>query len=159
MQKRWTYRKTSGEYETISAMIESVFKSSIAPLYPPEGVSFFLDYIKPDKLSARRAGGNISYLAVDHTENKPVGFIEGRTPSHICLLFVDESCRKQGIAKTLVSHLIRHFWDKDPNLKAITVHASPNAVEAYAAMGFVPDGKESVENGIRYLPMKKKLTK
>jgi hypothetical protein len=35
----------------------------------------------------------------------------------------------------------------------VTVHASPNAVLAYAKLGFQATGAEHVQNGIRFIPM------
>ena len=82
-----------------------------------------------------------------------IGVIVIRADSHIALLFVDKPYQRKGIARELVIRGIDACRRRTPNLKKITVNASPNAVAAYERIGFQCLDEEKTINGIRFVPM------
>ena len=42
----------------------------------------------------------------------------------------------------------------EPELSAVDVHSSPNAVDAYERLGFKAVGPEKLVNGIYFIPMR-----
>ena len=72
--------------------------------------------------------------------------------SHLCLLFVEKACHRQGIARALFSALRDHCRTA-PDTPRITVNSSPYAVGAYRRLGFRTTGDERTVDGIRFTPM------
>jgi tRNA (cmo5U34)-methyltransferase len=82
-----------------------------------------------------------------------IGMIATKPPSHISLLFVDKQYHRQGIARALYQKIIE-YYSKDGGCTEITVYSSLYAVEAYKRLGFVATDTEQQKNGIRFVPMK-----
>ena len=70
-----------------------------------------------------------------------VGIIALTRRSHLCLLFVEKACHRQGIARALFSTLRDHCRTA-PDTPRITVNSSPYAVGAYRRLGFRATGDE-----------------
>lgn len=81
-----------------------------------------------------------------------VGIIALTRRSHLCLLFVEKACHRQGIARALFSALRDHCRTA-PDTPRITVNSSPYAVGAYRRLGFRTTGDERTVDGIRFTPM------
>ena len=112
-------------------------------------------YTDPTRMAKRNRGDHYTLLAKDGEEI--VGVIEVRDFSHIPLLFVATHAQRKGIAKLMVGEAVQRARCRRPTPPEITVHASPNAVDAYGKMGFLCEGGEKLEQGIRYVPMRLEL--
>lgn len=132
-------------------LIASVFMEHIAPLYEPEGITEFLQYASVHETMRRLHHDHVMLLAEHH--DRIVGVVELRDHDHISLLFVDSAYQRQGIAHELVKQGLSLCLQQRPDLKALTVFASPNAVPAYERFGFHVTQPEQTRNGIRYVPM------
>jgi GNAT superfamily N-acetyltransferase len=80
-----------------------------------------------------------------------------RDVNHIAMLFVEGRNQRQGIGSGLVFGAEQYALARQPNLKVLTVASTPNAIEAYRAIGFVPVGSEQVLKGLRFVPMERKI--
>lgn len=132
-------------------LVASVFMEHIAPLYEPEGITEFLQYASVHETTRRLHHDHVMLLAEHH--NHIAGVIELRDHDHISLLFVETAYQRQGIAHALVKQGLALCRQHKPNLKTLTVSASPNAVPAYERFGFHATQPEQVRNGIRFVPM------
>jgi GNAT superfamily N-acetyltransferase len=151
-----TYRfMNPGEEETVSDLIRQVFKKTVAPGFSSGGVHQFFRYIQPDSLTLRQLENH--FLLVAQCGEMLVVIIEIRNDAHIALFFVDEHYQRRGIGKGLLKRALRICLTRRPKLKRITVNSSPNSVGAYQRFGFKPKKKEQLKDGIRYVPMKKRL--
>lgn len=131
-----------------SALVCTTFLKNVAPLYKPEGIRVFLEYAAAEPWRERHVAGNKTWLAVE--EGRIVGAAHFRGEAHLSMLFVDPDRQRQGIGRRLLELATITLPGRE-----ITVHASPNAVGAYQVFGFVSDGPEIEESGIRFVPMRK----
>ena len=145
-------RMKHGEEGIVCRLVVEVFSEFVAPLYSQEGVSEFLRYIDPDLMSKRAKSNHFVLMA--ESDNRLVGIIEIRNFNHISLLFVCREAQLKGISKQLLDEALKTCSHHNPNLSHVTVHSSPNAVEAYEHLGFRSDGSEELDRGILYVPMK-----
>ncbi len=141
----------SDEYQEVSDLIREVFDLDVAPLYVPKGIEVFHAYAGAEAM--RRRAGTGHTLLVAEFEGKLVGAAEIRDFNHLSLLFVDRQSQRNGIGRMLLLEVLRTCRSHNPNLKAMTVHSSPNAVEAYRRLGFRATGALRREDGIDYVPM------
>ncbi len=143
-----------GEEQQVCLFVKRVFDGFVAPLYEAEGVEEFLKYVDPDRM-ANRLYSNHFVLIAEQGGNL-VGAIEIRELNHVSLLLVAGDSQRQGIAKRLLEGALK-ICQSDLDLQEMSVHSSPNAVNAYAKLGFKATGQEQLENGIRFVPMKLKI--
>ena len=54
----------------------------------------------------------------------------------------------QGVARKLLQQALAMAKGRKPDLTAVNVHASPNAVDVYKALGFEVTGEEQLNHGI-----------
>lgn len=140
-----------GEEPLVVDLVLRVFTEFVAPQYSREGIAEFEKFVCINALAERSQAGNPVLLA---TSGQTIhGVIEMRENSHIALLFVEKSRQRNGIARELVRKAIEICRERNPDIRRITVNSSPNACEAYKKFGFRSIGEETVQNGIRYIPM------
>ena len=141
-----------GEEQQVCHLVVRVFTEFVAPLYSPEGVREFLNYAAdPDRLRERLQANR--FVLVAELQGRMVGVIEVRNCDHISLFFVDGQAQRKGIGSELWRLALAACLAGRPDLARITVHSSPNAVEAYNRLGFRTEGPEETVNGIRFVPM------
>ncbi len=140
-----------GEESAVAALVEAVFMTHIAPLYTQEGIEEFLGYAEVSEFTRRLQREHV--ILVAETDAQIVGMIELREQRHISLLFVADAYQGRGIATELLARAIQLCRRVNPDLTALTVHASPNAAPIYRRLGFAPSAEEQVVHGIRYIPM------
>ena len=140
-----------GEESIACRLAVEVFNEFVAPHYSQEGVSEFRRYIEPDLMSKRVKSDHFVLLA--EMDDRLVGIIEVRDFNHISLLFVSREAQRKGIAKRLLNEALQICSRNNPNLSQVSVHSSPNSIEAYEHLGFRSEGSEKLEHGIRYIPM------
>jgi len=130
------------------ALVERVFMRFEAPEYEPRGVDAFFAFLRdPEAIRALALYGAF-------IEGSVAGVIATRGGSHIALFFVEAERQGQGIGRALFD-AARETCRAD----AMTVNASPYAVEIYRRLGFAPLSGEQVTDGIRFTPMKCALQK
>lgn len=142
----------SGEESVVCELVREVFDRFVAPQFSQRGIDEFREYARPEALAERARKAHKVILAIEGDEL--VGMIEIREGNHISLLFVSYTCQGRGIGRELVSRAFQHCDAVNSGITSISVHASPNSVGFYRAVGFIPEGSERTENGIRYTPMR-----
>lgn len=150
-----TRRMEPGEEEKVCLFIQQVFSEFVAPLYTQEGVDEFLRYVDPELMARRVKINHFTLLAEDG--GNLVGAIEVRDFNHVSLLFVARDAQRQGIARQLLHEALEISRRNRADLTEVSVHSSPNAVDAYERLGFQAEGPERVEHGIRFIPMKLRI--
>ena len=138
-----------GEEATVCSLVERVFNEFVAPDYGAEGVETFFRYAAPAALAARSGPGQV--IVVAERASEIAGVIEMVNHNHISLLFV--SRRRQGIARELIRTAVETCRDRQPDIREITVNASPYAESAYGRLGFRPLGPVRQKSGIIFVPM------
>jgi GNAT superfamily N-acetyltransferase len=146
---------TPGDEAGVADLVWNVFLEFVAPVFEPEGIEEFRSYVRIDTMADRLKTGNFGLLA--ESEQGIVGVIEIRDHRHIALLFVDKACQCRGIATQLIHRSIEICRKHNPDIRTITVNASPNAVAAYRSVGFKATADLTVANGMRFVPMKLQL--
>lgn len=144
-----------GEEAKVHMLIKKCFDEYIAPDYSDEGVCEFEKYIEPENISRRKKTGHHQLVAVNRGEI--IGVIEIRQPNHISLFFVDDKFQGRKIGKRLNEIAIERCLKQSKEVKHITVNSSPYAVAIYNKLGFKTKGNEQLKNGIRFIPMERKL--
>lgn len=136
--------KDTKKLSEAASLIKEVFMEFNAPDYSNEGVKSFIDFVDNEE-TARL----LEYFGA-YEENVIKGVIAVmKTENHICCFFVKADSHGKGIARQLWEHL------KDSRGKGIfTVNSSPYAVPIYRKLGFEATGKEQIQDGIRFTPMK-----
>ena len=140
-----------GEEGNVIHIVSSVFDEFVAPQYSDGGIAEFYRYANTKALIKRSKINHFTIIAEKNDE--VIGIIEIRNHNHIPLFFVKPSFQRKGIGKQLLQYVIDVCYRNNPGLQKITVHATPNAVQAYEKMGFVADDAEQCVNGIKYVPM------
>ena len=140
-----------GEETETCNLVVRVFNDLVAPQYSQEGVNEFLKYAQPDAFLRRSQRNHFALLAT--VPNRIIGMIEIRDDSHVSLLFVDRSSQRKGVGRELLRRALEICRGNKPELREVTVNASPNSVQIYARLGFRPTRSEQVINGIRFTPM------
>ncbi len=141
-----------GEWEDAMQLAWDTFLIFEAPEYGREGIDSFRRFIK-DPLLKRMfiMGEYLVYGAYLRQYGDLVGILGVRGYNHVSLLFVQAEYHLQGIAKAMLYKYINEARRKQ--VRRITVHSSPFAVEFYHKQGFVDLDREKIEDGITYTPM------
>ncbi|MBS3732523.1 MAG: GNAT family N-acetyltransferase [Desulfobacterales bacterium] len=147
----------TGEERAVIEMVLSSFEAAIAPLYSSQGVAEFKKYASLKEIAFRSRCAH--FVCVARQNREPVGMIEIRDHRHISMFFVKSAYQHKGIGRKLLACALNRCIQKNPELAAVTVNASPNAVPAYRHLGFIPNPPEKIINGIRHIPMQKNLTR
>jgi GNAT superfamily N-acetyltransferase len=140
-----------GEERDVIERVEQVFHQFVAPLFNNEGVTEFMKYADPHALAERIKGE--SFVLVAESEGEIIGIIEIRKYSHISLFFIKRENQCKGVGRELVRKAVQKCKAVNCDLIELTVNASPNAVSAYHALGFLQRDEEKCANGIRFVPM------
>ena len=155
--KNVVYRKMKeSEAAEVVALVSAVFSKYVSPEYSSEGIEEFFRYANVDGMKRRLKEDH--FILVAEQDSQIVGMIEVRSFNHISLLFVDSAVQRRGIGKELVRHAAQQCVEADRSINLLTVNSSPNAVDAYQAIGFHEMNGEQEMNGIRFIPMQMFLT-
>ena len=115
-----------------------------APDYSPEGAAAFQAFLRDEQRIAA-----LEMWGAYDGDGALAGMIATRSQRrHISLFFVDQRRLGQGVGKQLFQALLPLCPGP-----LLTVNSSPYAVPAYERLGFIADGPERQEDGIRYIPM------
>lgn len=148
-------RFENGQEKAVSDLVWTVFAKFEAPDYPEEGIQTFKEFIDLKNLKQMVSDGSRIYCCFDN--ERLVGVLAFRGPSHISLLFVNEDYHRQGIAKTLLANALEEIATFGKDVTEITVNSSPYAEGIYARMGFTAQSGVQQQDGILFVPMIKKL--
>ena len=140
---------TAADAKAISSLIAETAHHFM--LHPSgRGAERFLEGITPQAIAGYVASPSYYYLvAVSGPE--VVGAVALRDGRHLFHLFVAPNRQRQGIARALWSAAMK---GAAPDLEALTVNSSPNAVVVYEKFGFTPTGSRTEMHGIAFIPMK-----
>lgn len=138
------YRRLSEEEKPAAlALSLRVFMQFEAPEYSAEGIRRF-----DDSLHDTEYTGQLWFYGAVSSDGL-CGILATRNGgSHIALFFVEEACHRQGIGRRLFA-----LAAADCPTSAMTVNASPYAVEVYRHLGFTTCAPEQCTDGLRYTPM------
>lgn len=132
----------------VCRVVHESFTADVAPENSREGVEFFLRV-----QSAAYFGKKIPEFVSAYVAEKKgeiIGVIAiGRKLS---TFFVLPGQQRSGLGKRLLSIAVKD-WAAKTSEAVLSVNSSPNAVEAYKKLGFVPAGKEDLANNVRFFPM------
>ena len=141
------------EWDDAMALVWKVFLRFEADVYSTEGIENFRKFITDETLYKMFLQGEYIMFGCFDDDGKIIGVISARNKNHISLLFVEESCHRQGVAYALMRCLCDHLLT-ELRQTYITVHSSPYAVGFYHKYGFVDTDKVQMNSGIIYTPMK-----
>jgi ribosomal protein S18 acetylase RimI-like enzyme len=136
------------EEHALAALARRVFDAHVAPGYSAEGRDSYHRYADGDAMRARAVNHR---LWVAERDGEAVGMLEVRNASHVSMLFVDSGLQRSGIAR----QLLQAAFGPEDAWPALTVFSAPDAVDAYARLGFEATSAEQETDGIRFVPMRR----
>lgn len=144
-------RLTENEIDAFVSLVREVFDDFVAPGYSPQGVATFHSYVTRDAVLERFKKGNPMYVA--KSGSQIVGAHEIRDWNHISLFFVKKELHGSGIGRKLFERALDEIKKTYPEIRLVSVNASPFAEEIYQALGFVKTADLQERDGIRFIPM------
>ncbi len=147
-------RITTDKLRDALELVWEVFEQFEVPDYEEMGIQTFRYFIDYSHMVEKVRQGEMTFWGC-YLHNYLVGVIALRTGQHISLLFVRGRFHHLGIATSLVDVVIDQVAASDPEIRAVTVNASPYAVGFYKKIGFLPLKEEQKADGIRFTPMRR----
>lgn len=135
-------------------LVWEVFEQYEVPDYEEMGIETFRHFIEYSRMVEKVRQGEMRFWGC-YLNNYLVGVIALREGQHISLLFVRGRFHHLGIATRLVKVAVETVAAASPQVRAVTVNASPYAVGFYEKVGFMPIKEEQKADGIRFTPMRK----
>ena len=148
------YPMEKGEEQKTFELIVSVFYKHVASVYSDNGVAKFLGMISSERLTEMRDEKS-SFVILAKDQSKIIGMLSVINENHLALLFVHSEYQRKGVGKKLIEEAVKKCLDRNPDLSAITISASPNSKTFYEESGFEVLGDEIHEEGMRFTPMRK----
>ncbi len=136
----------------VSQMIKAVYDEFVGLEFNNEGNNTFYDFIKPEHICQRHSDGNI--ILIHETDIEPTGIIEITKENHIRLFFVKKEFHNSGIGTKLFQAVIEKI---SPAKDYITVNASTYSEKIYAKLGFIKTDDLIIMNGMKFIPMRRKI--
>jgi len=150
-----TIRKAVPEdADKISRVVHDSFLADVAPENSKEGVDFFLRVQSAAYFRKKMPEFISAYVA--EKSGEIIGVIA--LGKKLSTFFILPEHQRSGVGKRLLSIAVTD-WSAKTSETILSVNSSPNAVEAYVKMGFVPAGKEDLANNIRFVPMQADVKK
>lgn len=143
------------EAEAAIAVVKESFAACVAPDYTQQGRDVFAQVVSADYLCSlphRRGFTLVAKLA-----GRMVGMCAFRDGNHVTLFFVLPEFQGRGIGRRLFDSAVERVSRTVFGATKLEVHSSPVAVSVYQALGFSATGPEQVDDGIRYIPMERRL--
>ncbi len=138
---------TSNEYNNLRVLVKECFNEFVASEFSEEGKIEFYRFIENDETL------NKLDIFGYYIEDVLIGVIGvDKESSHISIFFVAKMFQRHSFGKKLLETVVDSLTSE-----VITVHSSPNAVNAYKYMGFKATDKMLENNGIKYVPMELKV--
>lgn len=143
------------DWDEAMEMIWRTFMKFESEDYGEEGIENFRRFIN-DPLLRRMFLLGTYHMYVAVLDEKIVGAVSLRDKNHISLLFVEDKYHKKGIGRRLTDTICA-FTKEEYGKKEITVNASPYGLEFYKKVGFHATSPLTVNGGIKYTSMMKKI--
>ena len=134
-------------------LVWEVFEKYEAPVYEKMGVKTFRHFIEYGTMVEKINHGEMIFWGC-YLNNYLVGVIALRYGHHISLLFVREQFHHLGVATRLVKVAVAYVEAQQPEIRAVTVNASPYGLGFYKKIGFLEIEPEKEVDGIRFTPMR-----
>jgi len=144
------------EADAVIVVVKKSFDACVAPDYDKQGRDLFVRIVTADYL--RSLPPRQGFTLVAKLDRRIVGMCAFRDGHHVTLFFVLPEFQGQGIGKKLFDSAVERVQRNVPEVIKLEVHSSPVAVPVYQALGFAVTGPETVEDGIRYIPMEHLLS-
>ena len=97
-------------------------------------------------------------VTVAEKDGRLLGMIDVRNASHVCLFFVESEGRGRGVGRALLESAEQHgAGDGATAPFEMSVNSSLWAVPVYERLGFTAVSPVSEINGIKFVPMMKRL--
>ena len=143
------------EVEAAMKLALEVFMEFEAPDYGPQGVDTFKRDIVENPVYIENVKKGLCPIYAAFDGEKMVALMGIRSSkTHINLVFTKKEYHRRGIARAIFAYLLNDLLSENPELKEITLNASPYGLPFYLKIGFIPLTEEQQINGIRYTPMK-----
>jgi len=136
---------TQDDFNPVFELVKRVSESDIFPHLMQDGKDYFISDVLPDIQVT--FGPDFSSFVMESCDLL-VGFGAIRSDDYITHLFIDEKHQARGLGKQLLKQLLGTAKSNEVRLKA-----SVNSVGFYIAQGFRALDKETVLNGVRFVPM------
>jgi GNAT superfamily N-acetyltransferase len=143
----------TGEETAVLGLVMRGFAGYVRPDCTEAGAAEFTRTVRSFVLD--RPAGHV--ITVAESDGRLVGMIDVRDACHISLFFVERDSQGRGIGRALLETALSRARTTDPDLRAITVNSSPWAVPIYTSLEFVRVGPEQEREGIRFVPMERRL--
>ena len=143
----------AGEEQAVLALVMRGFDELVRPDFSDEGIAEFTRAARLFVIE-RPAGHRIT---VAERDGRLAGMIDMRDSSHVSLFFVESVDRRRGVGRALLESALERCRLVGSSPSEVTVNSSPWAVPVYERLGFQVTGQESEINGIRCVPMAKRL--
>jgi GNAT superfamily N-acetyltransferase len=143
------------EVEKAVELAQRVFTEFVAGQHSLEGCEEFRSYASAAALRERHSAGCVTFAA--ERQGRIIGMLHLRNANHIAMLFVEGRDQRQRIGSGLVRVAEQYAVARQPTPEMLTVASTPNAIDAYRRMGFVPVAEEQVLKGLRFTPMERKM--
>ena len=142
----------AGAEQAAADLVENIFLLQVAPHFSKQGVSEFLSYVSPQAIGKRLAENNFMLAAFG--PQGLAGILEADSArGHIVWFFVRPGDQGRGVGRELLDRGLAELKRRKPDLARVTVNSSPNSVDTYLSLGFVPADLQQEHNGIRFTPM------
>ena len=153
MAKKEIRQLQGQDLEEALALVWEVFAEFEAPTFTDEGIEEFWRFIDLEYMTMQVGEGAMTFWGA-FEDDCLIGVCAFRGLDHISLLFVDGEYQRRGVGTMLVKKAVQDCKALDPSISAITVNSSEYGQPFYAALGFEPTGGLTVDNGIRFIPMR-----
>ena len=133
--------------QRISALIHLSFSTLAAADWEAGARERFLGDTSADGIS--KALVDPAFAAVGMEAGRLAGFILMRKPTVVAMLFVHPDELRKGIARRLWEAARGHLEVAYPRVTTVELNATPYALPAYKALGFVPISAQFIRGGSR----------
>ena len=148
-----TVRKLyEADYDDAIALVEKVFTEFEAPIYKPEGVEKFMNFLAADETRQSFLSGREKMWGAFDGQ-RIVSVIRMRTLNHISLVFTDKEYHRNGITREVFRLVLNDVLHDYPQIYRLTVNSSPYGLPFYTKLGFKPTELQRCDDGIVFTPM------
>ena len=121
------------EVDSVHELIMSVFEKHVAPGYSTSGIKKFKSLVSPSSI-LERSNQTDSFVITAKKKEKILGMLKLKNGNHVSLIFVDSDYQGEGIGRNLIEKAIEISLERDSDISAISVCASPNSVNFYKSL-------------------------
>jgi len=142
----------TGQEPAAAELVEQTFLQQVARHFSPQGANEFLKNVSPQAIASRLAAENFMLAASDSWGL--AGILEANAArGHIVWFFVKPEAQGRGLGRELLKRALAELKRRRPELFRVTVNVSPNSVDAYLSLGFIPSDHQQEKSGVRFTPM------